>query len=68
MNSYEARTNSASMADRAAHNHRGDDEQKKHHETGSSSEGRHGVRANYFVWVHYVLTSVRAVYILLLAE
>ena len=36
-----------SMADEAAHDHHGDDEQRdleEHHETGSSSEGRHRPR------------------------
>jgi hypothetical protein len=36
-----------SVADGAAHDHQGDDEQRdleEHHETGSSSEGRHGLR------------------------
>jgi hypothetical protein len=49
MNSLEALTSDilldGSEADGAARDHHGDDEQRnleEHHETGSSSEGRHG--------------------------
>jgi hypothetical protein len=50
MNSLEALTSDilldGSQADGAARDHHGDDEQRdleEHHETGSSSEGRHGL-------------------------